>query len=218
VGGGVSCRCGVVSHTQLAGGVRWAIRGHSLLLCDINCTRTLSVVPHELRGCDGHTTLKCFLASPHERAAVFSEAEGHMDPYLKNEEILSLLCGDLDIHAPIPFTGALSQRWVFRPRFTPGYVVCLQVSFRLLVVRFRAELKPPGLGSIIFGYDLGVIAGVLPAPNFIVRHFFAQGGTTPNVWVVQETMGPRYEDPNLLGLITSIFGACSQVGCPTPWC
>lgn len=26
-----------------------------------------------------------------------------------------------------------------------------------------------GLGSIIFGYDLGVIAGVLPAPDFIVR-------------------------------------------------
>ena len=25
-----------------------------------------------------------------------------------------------------------------------------------------------GLGSIIFGYDLGVIAGVLPAPDFIV--------------------------------------------------
>lgn len=43
------------------------------------------------------------------------------------------------------------------------------------------------LGSIIFGYDLGVIAGVLTAPDF------------------EATMGPRYKDPNLLGLITSIF-------------
>jgi hypothetical protein len=46
-----------------------------------------------------------------------------------------------------------------------------------------------GLGSIIFGYDLGVIAGVLPAPDF------------------QQVMGPRYADTNLQGLITSIFGA-----------
>ncbi|KXN91888.1 Quinate permease [Leucoagaricus sp. SymC.cos] len=43
------------------------------------------------------------------------------------------------------------------------------------------------LGSIIFGYDLGVIAGVLPAPDF------------------KRVMGPRYADPNLQGLITSIF-------------
>ncbi|KIY73957.1 general substrate transporter [Cylindrobasidium torrendii FP15055 ss-10] len=43
------------------------------------------------------------------------------------------------------------------------------------------------LGSIIFGYDLGVIAGVLTAPGFV------------------ETMGSRYNDPNLKGLIASIF-------------
>ncbi|KAL0579512.1 hypothetical protein V5O48_002505 [Marasmius crinis-equi] len=43
------------------------------------------------------------------------------------------------------------------------------------------------LGSIIFGYDLGVIAGVLPAKNFIA------------------VMGPRYSNPHLVGLITSIF-------------
>lgn len=43
------------------------------------------------------------------------------------------------------------------------------------------------LGSIIFGYDLGVIAGVLPATDFI------------------RIMGPRYNDTNLVGLITSIF-------------
>ncbi|KIJ37508.1 hypothetical protein M422DRAFT_69241 [Sphaerobolus stellatus SS14] len=43
------------------------------------------------------------------------------------------------------------------------------------------------LGSIIFGYDLGVIAGVLPAPDF------------------KERMGPRYNNSNLFGLITSIF-------------
>jgi sugar porter (SP) family MFS transporter len=43
------------------------------------------------------------------------------------------------------------------------------------------------LGSIIFGYDLGVIAGVLSATDFI------------------DTMGPRFNNPNLEGLITSIF-------------
>ncbi|KAJ7137406.1 general substrate transporter [Mycena crocata] len=43
------------------------------------------------------------------------------------------------------------------------------------------------LGSIIFGYDLGVIAGVLPAPDFI------------------RVMGPRYENTSLQGLIVSIF-------------
>ncbi|KAJ3843839.1 general substrate transporter [Lentinula raphanica] len=43
------------------------------------------------------------------------------------------------------------------------------------------------LGSIIFGYDLGVIAGVLSATDFI------------------DTMGSRFNDPNLEGLITSIL-------------
>ncbi|TRM63470.1 general substrate transporter [Schizophyllum amplum] len=43
------------------------------------------------------------------------------------------------------------------------------------------------LGSIIFGYDLGVIAGVLTAPDFV------------------EVMGPRYSNDSLKGLITSIF-------------
>ncbi|KAJ7595189.1 general substrate transporter [Mycena floridula] len=43
------------------------------------------------------------------------------------------------------------------------------------------------LGSIIFGYDLGVIAGVLPAADFV------------------RLMGPRYNNPNLKGLIASIF-------------
>ncbi|KAJ7664757.1 hypothetical protein B0H17DRAFT_298372 [Mycena rosella] len=43
------------------------------------------------------------------------------------------------------------------------------------------------LGSIIFGYDLGVIAGVLPASDF------------------QRVMGPRFNNSNLQGLIVSIF-------------
>ncbi|KAF8829800.1 hypothetical protein HHX47_DHR2000123 [Lentinula edodes] len=43
------------------------------------------------------------------------------------------------------------------------------------------------LGSIIFGYDLGVIAGVLSATDFI------------------DTMGSRFNNPNLEGLITSIL-------------
>jgi len=43
------------------------------------------------------------------------------------------------------------------------------------------------LGSIIFGYDLGVIAGILPAKDFIA------------------TMGPRYQNENLVGLIASIL-------------
>ncbi|KAF9074207.1 general substrate transporter [Rhodocollybia butyracea] len=43
------------------------------------------------------------------------------------------------------------------------------------------------LGSIIFGYDLGVIAGVLSASDFVA------------------TMGPDFDNPNLEGLITSIL-------------
>ncbi|KAF7304179.1 MFS domain-containing protein [Mycena indigotica] len=43
------------------------------------------------------------------------------------------------------------------------------------------------LGSIIFGYDLGVIAGVTPAPDF------------------QRIMGSRWENTNLQGLVVSIF-------------
>ncbi|KAF7327235.1 MFS domain-containing protein [Mycena kentingensis (nom. inval.)] len=43
------------------------------------------------------------------------------------------------------------------------------------------------LGSIIFGYDLGVIAGVTPAPDF------------------QRIMGSRWGNPNLQGLVVSIF-------------
>lgn len=61
--------------------------------------------------------------------------------------------------------------------------------FLIHLLTCRGELNTYlGLGSIIFGYDLGVIAGVLPAPDF------------------QKVMGPRYQNPNLLGLITSIFG------------
>ncbi|KAJ6514622.1 hypothetical protein DFH09DRAFT_941045 [Mycena vulgaris] len=44
------------------------------------------------------------------------------------------------------------------------------------------------LGSIIFGYDLGVIAGVLPASDF------------------QRVMGSRFNNSDLQGLIVSIFG------------
>ncbi|KAJ7921428.1 general substrate transporter [Mycena leptocephala] len=43
------------------------------------------------------------------------------------------------------------------------------------------------LGSIIFGYDLGVIAGVTPASDF------------------QRVMGPRWSNANLQGLVVSIF-------------
>ncbi|KAJ6494293.1 general substrate transporter [Mycena sanguinolenta] len=43
------------------------------------------------------------------------------------------------------------------------------------------------LGSIIFGYDLGVIAGVTPASDF------------------QRVMGPRWGNTNLQGLVVSIF-------------
>ncbi|KAK7045192.1 MFS domain-containing protein [Favolaschia claudopus] len=45
------------------------------------------------------------------------------------------------------------------------------------------------LGSIIFGYDLGVIAGVTPATDF------------------QRIMGSRWGNANLQGLVVSIFGA-----------
>ncbi|KAH8829455.1 general substrate transporter [Flagelloscypha sp. PMI_526] len=44
-----------------------------------------------------------------------------------------------------------------------------------------------GLGSIIFGYDLGVIAGVLPAKDFV------------------RLMGHRIDNPDIFGLIASIF-------------
>ncbi|KAJ3933810.1 MAG: general substrate transporter [Lentinula lateritia] len=50
------------------------------------------------------------------------------------------------------------------------------------------------LGSIIFGYDLGVIAGVLSATDFI------------------DTMGSRFNNPNLEGLITSILHVHSFAG------
>lgn len=66
-------------------------------------------------------------------------------------------------------------------------------------------MSSKGLGSIIFGYDLGVIAGVLPAPDFIVcfpLHYRNQ----LLIHSVQRVMGPRFNDPNLQGLIASIFG------------
>ncbi|KAF8193972.1 general substrate transporter [Mycena galopus ATCC 62051] len=43
------------------------------------------------------------------------------------------------------------------------------------------------LGSIIFGYDLGVIAGITPSSDF------------------QRVMGPRWGNTNLQGLVVSIF-------------
>ena len=63
-----------------------------------------------------------------------------------------------------------------------------------------------GLGSIIFGYDLGVIAGVIPASDFIVRVSSCSRQVVSLKKVLQRVMGSRFNNPNLQGLITSIFG------------
>lgn len=103
----------------------------------------------------------------------------------------------------------LTDLWPSLLRCTPGYVACSQVSVLslfLLLIRCSYDANP-GLGSIIFGYDLGVIAGVLPAPDFIVRNEHTPESQDTNA--KQRVMGSRYNNPNLQGLIASIFGVSS---------
>lgn len=61
--------------------------------------------------------------------------------------------------------------WLYHLKYTLGYVVYSPVRLHCFphLPTDSTLTPPPGLGSIIFGYDLGVIAGVLPAPDFIVR-------------------------------------------------
>ena len=47
------------------------------------------------------------------------------------------------------------------------WLVCKSVLF--LVLRVQSLMRSIGLGSVIFGYDLGVIAGVLASKDFAVR-------------------------------------------------
>lgn len=60
------------------------------------------------------------------------------------------------------------------------------------------------LGSILFGYDLGIIAAILPSPDF------------------RSTMGPRINNSNQEGLVTSLlllgaFFACPSAGYFADW-
>lgn len=95
----------------------------------------------------------------------------------------------------------------FHQRSILGCVGCLPVSLRSCCVKSseltRFELSP-GLGSVVFGYELGVMAGVLAAEDFQVRaRVFVQLGFL-NSLSLPDLVGdygtqirqPRLERPN----------------------